>query len=988
MSSALPKRLIEVDLPIKRISAHASREKSIRHGHISTSHIWWARRPLAACRALICAALWPDPADPECPDPFRQTARHWIQKWVASNLNLLSGESLDRFIAFQKQPSLLDDNEQLRNALLDFIADFSDWNNSTVSQFLETSRALTQSAHECLGGTSGTKPLVFDPFAGGGSIPLEALRVGADAFASDLNPVAVVLNKVMLEYIPKYGQRLADEVKRWGSWIQDEAENELAEFYPKDPDGATPVAYLWARTIRCEGPNCGAEVPVITKTLLAQRKGSNVVLTYKVDKQHKSVSFAVKEQAKSARIEEGTVRRSAVSCPICEYTTPAANVRNQFIGRKGGTADARLLAVVTSLNSMQKVYRPPTQADEAAIKRAKGRLASIEESEPGVPPIPQETLPYLRSIFNINLLGVTEWGHLFTPRQALHIATFVKLIRKKSQESGHDELSIPTATCMGIVLDKMVDFHTSLTRWIQIGEKIGNTFGRQALGIIWDFAEANPFADISGSWRRCLEYLAEVIERESILPQAGQVEQASATKSPLPDDSAALFITDPPYYDLVPYADLSDFFYVWLKRTIGHLHRPLFDAPLSPKQQEIVQLAERNPAYAYKTRQNFEDLMGVALGQSRRVLKPTGIGIVFFAHKGTAAWETQLQAMINAGWIIVGSWPLTTERGGRLRAMDSAVLASSIQLICRPRENAEGSTRTDEVGDWRDVLHELPRRINDWMPRLAKEGVVGADAIFACIGPALEVFSRYSRVEKANGDQVALGEYLTYVWAAVAKEALAMVFKGADASGFEEDARVTAIWLWTLFAGEPDNGDSAPEEKSDEESEPTINIPKGYVLEYDAARKIAQGLGANLESLTSLVEIKGEVARLLPVAERTRKLFGNDGEEGRANTRKKKSPQLQLGFVSELEEAEEAGSWGSKGVPNQGDTVLDRVHQCMILFAASRGEALRRFLVDEGVGRDERFWRLAQVLSYLYPKSSDEKRWIDGVLARKKGLGF
>jgi hypothetical protein len=223
----------------------------------------------------------------------------------------------------------------------------------------------------------------------------------------------------------------------------------------------------------------------------------------------------------------------------------------------------------------------------------------------------------------------------------------------------------------------------------------------------------------------------------------------------------------------------------------------------------------------------------------------------------------------------------------------------------------------------------------------------------------------------------------------VAKEALTMMFKGADASGFEEDARLTAIWLWTLFAGEGRNGEEPVEEVEVEEAAEGTNIAaESYVLEYDAARKIAQGLGANLESLTSLVEIKGDVARLLPVSERTGKLFGKNEGETSAARRRKKSPQLQLGFVVELEQAEEVGGWGNKGAPTQGSTVLDRVHQCMILFAASRSEALRRFLVDEGVGRDERFWRLAQVLSYLYPKASDEKRWIDGVLARKKGLGF
>ena len=275
------------------------------------------------------------------------------------------------------------------------------------------------------------------------------------------------------------------------------------------------------------------------------------------------------------------------------------------------------------------------------------------------------------------------------------------------------------------------------------------------------------------------------------------------------------------------------------------------------------------------------------------------------------------------------------------------------------------------------------------MPRLSEEGVVGADAIFACLGPALEIFSRYGSVEKASGDVVSLKEYLEHVWAAVAKEALTMVFKGADASGFEEDARLTAMWLWTLSAGQSGEVEPISEEPDEEGDSEKVASPKGYVLDYDAARKIAQGLGAHLESLSSLVEIKGEVARLLPVAERTRRLFGKDESESPTTPRKKKkTAQLQLGFVAELEEAEQAGEWGGKGSPAPGVTVLDRVHQCMILFAAGRGEALRRFLVEDGVGRDERFWRLAQVLLYLYPPASDERRWIDGVLARKKGLGF
>jgi len=268
-----PKRLIEVDLPIKRISAHARREKSIRHGHISTLHIWWARRPLAACRAVICASLWPDPADDLCPESFRETARSEMEKWARDNLKLLSEESLKRFVGFQKEPSRLNDQVELRKALLDFIADFSNWDNSTIKEYLDASRVLTQAAHEALGGAPRTRPLVVDPFAGGGSIPLEALRIGADTFASDLNPVAVLLNKVVLEYIPKHGKRLAEGVRKWGIWIKNQAEKELEQVYPKDPDGAIPIAYLWARTIRCEGPGCGAEIPLIRSLRLSKKVG-------------------------------------------------------------------------------------------------------------------------------------------------------------------------------------------------------------------------------------------------------------------------------------------------------------------------------------------------------------------------------------------------------------------------------------------------------------------------------------------------------------------------------------------------------------------------------------------------------------------------------------------------------------------------------------------------------------------------------------------
>jgi putative DNA methylase len=683
-----------------------------------------------------------------------------------------------------------------------------------------------------------------------------------------------------------------------------------------------------------------------------------------------------------------TVYRGAIVCPVCHFTTAAENVRRQFTGRLGGTCDAKLLAVVTSRpNGTQRSYREPTPGDSEAAKRAADRLHGLAALSNGLAALPEETLPYLRSIFNIQLLDVTRWRDLFTPRQLLLLATFSELIRDLEQSSEIGEIRDALSTCLAIAVNKMADFHSTLCGWINVGEKIGHTFGRQALGIIWDYAEANPFANISGSWSRCTEYIAEFIEANVCIPRAGQAVTASAIAQILPDNTAQAIITDPPYYDAVPYADLADFFYVWFKRSVPRTHGTLFADVLSPKNGEIVQLAERNKIYKFKTREYFESLMKKAMIDSRRVLCSSGIGLVVFAHKTTTGWEAQLQAMLDAGWCISASWPIDTERPARLRAMGSAALASSVHLVCRPR-----SITGQEIGDWRDVLQELPRKIHEWMPRLAEEGIVGADAIFACLGPALEIFSQYSGVEKASGEAVTLKEYLEQVWAAVAKEALAMVFEGADASGFEADARVTAMWLWTLAAGNNGNRpsvDEPDEEEGEEEDDGGTKKSKagGFELEYDAARTIAQGLGAYLESLDSIVEVRGDRARLLSVAERTRYLFGKEETQSVRPDRKKKSTQMDL-FAKLAEAGNSEVAWRENTTARIGETTLDGVHQSMILFAAGRAEALKRFLVEEGVGQDGRFWRLAQALSALFPVGTEEKRWVDGVLARKKGLGL
>ncbi len=971
-----PKRLIEVDLPIKEISKHARREKSIRHGHISTLHIWWARRPLAACRAVVCAALWPDPADPLCPQKFRDDAAAIMARFW----NPLGRTDLE-----YREPLAL------RRALLDFIADFANWDHSTDQRYLDAARALTQSAHESLGGAPGTRPLVVDPFAGGGSIPLEALRVGADAFASDLNPVAVLLNKVVLEYIPKYGQRLADEVRKWGEWIRIEAEKELGQFYPKDPDGATPIAYLWARTVTCEGPGCGAEVPLMRSLWLARKGKHSVALKMLPDREKKRVDFEIIHDVQERDVGSGTVRRGSATCPVCGYTTPVASVRKQLKARHGGAADARLFCVVTTRPGQQgRFYRLPAERDLEAAKMAAEELERRKAAHRGelslVPdePTPQGGGSGAGRAFSQRNYGMDRFEDLFTPRQALALTTLARLVREAGRRlaAEHDAgMAGAVQTCLAFAFDKVADRYNALARWepnVQCSQQL---FGRQAISMVWDFGEPTVTFNCAGSWPSLLDVwingVPNISEAKIEIQGNNAIgnEIANATEHPLSDDAAQILFTDPPYYDAVPYADLSDFFYVWLKRTIGDNIPDIFADQLTPKDDECIVDEVKGKDRAY-----FEATMAKAMAEGRRILAPDGIGVVVFAHKSTSGWEALLQAMINAGWIFTGSWPIDTEMGTRLRAMDSAALASSIHLVCRPRENPSGEVRTDDVGDWREVLSELPQRIHDWLPRLAQEGVVGADAIFSCLGPSLVIYSRYSRVEKASGEQVTLSEYLAEVWAAVSREALGTIFSG-DTGSFEEDARLTAMWLWTLPAnGNGKISDVSEEDEDEDEEAPARPRLNGFFLEYDAARKIAQGLGVTLETLPGLVEIKGNKARLLPVSERAPYLLGQA-----APPRKRKKDRIKQLTLGEGDTpAGVLRSPAAERAISPGSTVLDRVHQAMLLFGEGRGETLKSFLQE--IGQDQSFWSLAQALNSLYPAGSEERRWVEGVLARKKSL--
>ena len=953
-----PRRLIEVDLPIAAVSDHARDGRSVHHGHITAIHIWWARKPLPSCRAAALAASLIDPLDAACPESFKTRAR--------DVLGQLYGAEFD------------DNDEALRRGLLRLVSDFASWQRATDPAFRDAARALAASAHSSL--FEGGPSFLADPFCGGGSIPLEGLRIGTTSYASDLNPVATLISKVTLEYVQRFGDKLFAEVERWGAQITRQAKEELQRYYPA-AQGSTPVAYISFRRIQCEGPKCGADV-VLTSKFHLSRRGERSIGLRLAGWDDLTPRFEIAE-GNLRSFPEPTVRRGAATCLKCGYTIPVERVREQLTARSGGAPSALLVAVALGGPSAERSFRAPTDEDRAALVAASKAINELDLAESdGLSTLPNESLPPIGTLgFRVQRYGMVRWRDLFTPRQLLTITTLVRLVREAMPEDRTPNgLGVAVRSSLALAVDRLCDHQNTGCSWNPSGSALPHLFTRQALPIIWDYGEANPLASSSGSWAGAVEHVVRGLRNAHVDNHGADVGMASASQHPLPTDCAHILITDPPYYDAIPYADLSDFFYVWLRRMLATDHPELFKTALVPRENEAIV-----NKVAGKDRDYYRRIMTESLAEARRVTRPAGIGVIIFAHKSTSGWEDLLAAMIDAGWIITASWPIDTENANRLRARSSAVLGSSIHLVCRPREHRDGTLVTETVGDWRDILSALPKRIAEWLPRLAREGIVGADAIFACLGPALELFSRFARVEKVSGAVVPLDEYLEQVWATVSREALAMIFDEAETAGLEEDARITAMWLWTLAGpGSPASSEGVEDDAATDD-DANGEALAGFSLEYDAARKIAQGLGARLEALDDVVEVKGDTARLLGVSERAKRLFG--GADA-APVPKRASKSVQMSLFAELDQAAEAQGWGDVGAPTAGTTTLDRVHQAMLLFASGRGEALKRFLVQEGVGQGPLFWKLAQSFSALYPTGSDEKRWVDGVLARKKGLGF
>ncbi len=919
-------------------------------------------------------------------------------------------------------------DEDLRQALLKLIGDCASWELSSNRTYLEVSRGLVSAAHP------EETPLVVDPFAGGGSIPLEALRVGCETFASDLNPVTCLILKVMLEDIPRFGPELAEDLRRFGTEFVKQTEKELAEFYPKDSDGGTPIAYLWARTVRCESPQCGAEIPLMRSFWLCKKASRKRALRYKVARIHgraPTVQFEIFEPEVDKDVPGPTVTRAKATCLACKAVLPPARVQAQISEQKGGAnavfdikgtriGGARLLTVVTLKPGEQgRHYRLSKEEDYHAIRKAVQHVKQIVTTSlpGGVCLLPDEPTPLgggkgAGRAFSLQKYGMMSWSDLFTARQKLALTTIVK----KYHDLKHQAM---TESLFPLLVSKFSELSTANCPWEPMAECPRKIFNLQAIPTRWEFAEGVVTCDSSGGMSVVVENVSRMLHDIGSNWLVGQTSIADAADSPMPDASCNVWFTDPPYYDAIPYSDLSDFFFVWLKRMLpeNSLLRDPFDSTntLTPKAREIVQDETKVVGGQRKDRNFFEREMARSFQQGRRVLRSDGVGCVVFAHKTTEGWEALLSGMIHGGWVITTSWPIATEQQHRPRARESAALATSVHLVCRPRpENAS-------IGDWVELLRQLPRGVKNWMDRLQAEGIRGADLVFACIGPALEIYSKCSKVVDAEDREIPLGGdpeatephkrgYLAYVWEAVGRAALEQVLGTAEAGArngaagtLEEDARLTALFLWTL---QSTNGESAPslsspvkgeemreeedEDMDDEEENAPKKKKKGLTLVFDVVRRFAQPLGIHLDIWEDrIIETDKGIVRLLPVAERGEQLFGHDGADLVAE-RLEREPAgaLQLGLFPERTEAapqvKGKRAKGKKGTDkdlrtNQEATTLDRVHAAMLLQASGRTNALRALLQAEQ-DRGPDFLRLANALSALYPKQSEEKRLLDAML--------
>jgi len=900
---------------------------------------------------------------------------------------------------------------------LEFIADFSHPENARHLGYIRCARDLVAEL------AGGEPPVVFDSFAGGGSIPLEALRVGCDAIGSDLNPLACLILRSELEQLPREGAELANLLYEAGRIINARFLCRIQGYFAKDAPSSGAIAYFWARQAQCESPNCGVTFPLAGAFWLCKKKGHETALNVSFGAGKTDLVWDVFHPNDASEIPQATVKNGRCRCPRCGVALKNDRLRSQLEQDRGGIERAKLLAKVTiDPITGKKCYLTPTAEDLNAAEEAALQVAQLEENAKKVSLslslIPDESIPRseLRRV-SAPLYGCSTWQDLFLPRQRLSLQYLAEEIKKYVQETGKSELMPMLALAFG----KVVRHWNSNAKWHTKGENVAGAFGRQAIPMSYFFPEQSPLASGgAGSWIDAVESVSASARAVAGLGNTGQSFRADASDVPLASESVSVWFTDPPYYDAVAYAHLADFFYVWLRRLIPD--DPLFATPLIDKTQECVVDRPHSQSPSQKRADWFECKIGDAMVEGRRVLADHGVASVVFAHKTTEGWEAIIGAMLKAGLVITASWPIATERESRLNARDNAALATSVHLICRPRPDNAG------IGDWSEVLRELPCRVGDWMERLQAEGVRGADLVFACIGPALEIYSRYSKVVDAGDQEIPLGGdpmaldphkrgYLAYVWETVGRAALEQVLgtaeaqaRNGDAAALEEDARLTALFLWTLQStkgegkrekkkGKSEETEEEEQIDEDEDEGESRGKAKGHTLIFDVVRRFAQPLGINLPKWEGrIIDIKKGVVRLLPVSERAKVLFGQDGARAVAyqlESTPRPDTQLVL-FPGAREHAAAPHARGGKRVRSMAQaaelstdaavTTLDRVHAAMLLQAAGMTNALRALIKAEKE-KGEGFLRLANALSALLKPleatsalAKEEKRLLDAML--------
>lgn len=764
------KKLIETSLPLEAINAASAREKSIRHGHPSTLHLYWSRKPLATARAILFAQLVDDPASrPE------------------------------EFPTVEAQ-----DAERAR--LHDLMSRLVVWENSSDTALLEQARAEIRRSND------GTIPAVVDPFAGGGSIPLEAQRLGCPAEASDLNPLAVLINKALIDIPPRFGGRppihpgaadqpcyrgaegLAEDVRFYGQWMRDEAERRIGHLYPKvkAPGGTehTVIAWKWARTVTSPNPANPIEVPLVNSWWLSKKKGKEAWVRATVRDGH--VHYEVVHDANGPKgSDDGTISRGNAIAVGDETPIDIKYIRSEA---QAGRLSAHLIAVVAE-DRRGRLYVSPTDehSDAAHVERPAD--------------VPNQLIPTRNhDVDRLPMYGMPTWADAFTNRQLVALTTFSDLVGEMHKRVLSDALASglnegesleaggtgarayadAIATYLALSVSRLSDRSSSICSWDSSRESMRNVFSRQAIPMVWDFAEANPFSHSSGNFLGQVEWIAGVVER---LPadSAGNARQLSAAAR---DYTGLVVSTDPPYYDNIGYSDLSDFFYVWLRRCLQEIHPSVVSTMLTPKAEELV----ANP-YRHDGKENaakfFVDGFNTVFHRIRRGANPDVPMTVYYAYKqqddGTdgktsTGWHTLLDGLIGAGWEVTATWPVRSELTNRMLSQGTNALASSIVLACRPRPG-DAPTTTQRAFVQR-MKSELPGALRTLM----QGDIAPVDLAQAAIGPGIAVFSRYARVRSASGGDIGAREALELI-----NRTLDEVL-GEQESDFDPDTRFAVRW--------------------------------------------------------------------------------------------------------------------------------------------------------------------------------------------------